>query len=103
MALCPGRAFQPGGLGAPFLSLGPAAPVLASRDLMSLSSSPWETALPVPRRDWQQRQDFTGCGAPGPTAFPLVLITGCHQSRRQRAFLFVCLLSGPQPRKGVKP
>ena len=48
MALCPGRAFQPGGPGAPFPSLGPAAPELACRDLMSLSRSPWGTALPVP-------------------------------------------------------
>ena len=103
LALCPGHAFQPGGPGAPFLSLGLAALGLASRDLMSLSSSSWGTALPVPRRDWQQRQGFTGRGAPGSTVFPLVLITDCHQSRRQRAFLFVCLFSGPQPRKGVKP
>ena len=91
LALRPGRTLQPGGLEAPLHSLGPAALGLASRDLMSLSSSSWGTALPVPHRDWQQRQGLTGRGAPGPRAYPLVLITSCHQIRRQRAFLFVCL------------
>ena len=42
-------------------------------------------------RDWQQPQGITGHGGSGPRAFPLVLITACHQTCMQCTFLFFCL------------
>ena len=42
-------------------------------------------------RDLQQPQGLTGHGAPGPRAYPLVLITACHQTCMQRSFLLFCL------------
>ena len=40
-------------------------------------------------REWQQPQGLTGPGSPGPRAYSLVLITGCHKSSRPLSFLFI--------------